>query len=93
MVRDLLADQKNTVLDLKAIDTVIESIPRENRGNTAYEVAAHLTASGQLAEAKRYWLTVADSGNTNFWWRVIAKSIFRERYRNQASGRAGPREV
>jgi tetratricopeptide (TPR) repeat protein len=93
LVRDALAGKKTASLDLKAVDDVIESIPRENRGNTAFEVAARLTASGHLDLAKRYWLTVSKARNTNFWWRVIALSILRDRYRSGPGDQSGPREV
>jgi tetratricopeptide (TPR) repeat protein len=80
LIRDAIARKEPGKLDLRAIDGIIESIPADRRGNTAFPVAAHLTANGQLDAARQYWLMVSEGKETNYWWRVFALSTLRERY-------------
>ncbi len=93
LIRDAIAVKKPGALDLKAIDSILDSIPLQTRGNTAFTVAAHLTADNRPNDAKRYWHMVAEIPQTNFWWRVIASSILRDGYPRKLPETSKPAEA
>ena len=74
LVRNAISAQKPGALDLKAIDAILEKMPTDRKANMAFVVAWRLTASNRLDEAKRFWVTVSEGKQTNFWWRVFALS-------------------
>jgi tetratricopeptide (TPR) repeat protein len=90
IIRDGIAAKESGLPNLEAIDAILASIPNPRKGNSAYLVAARLTANGHLAEAKPYWLMTAASGQSNYWWRVIALSILRERYPGDPTAKVPP---
>ena len=93
MIRNAIAAQKADSLDLKAIDEILESMPKDSRGNSAFPIAAHLTASGRRDESKRYWLMTSEGDTTNFWWRVIALSTLREMNPQDSGEKKAPGEI
>jgi len=93
LIRDANAAKKPGALDLKAVDGIHATMPGNTQRNSAFVIAAHLTANNRLEEAKRFWLMVADEKQTRFWWRVIALSILRERYPRDPGGRTRPEEI
>ena len=93
VIRDAIAAKKPGELDLKTIDGIFEKAPNAGSIGAAFVVAAHLMANGHRDLAKRFWLVVSDRQHTNLWWRVIALSILRERYRNESGSPTGPREI
>lgn len=78
-IREALSKGPAEKPDMTAIDAILETIPRENRGNTAFPVAARLTALGRADEAAPYWHLSAEAEGTNYWWRVMARSFLRSR--------------
>ena len=93
IVRNAIAAKKTDALDLKAIDAILENLPTDTKVNMAFVVAARLTASKRLDEAKRFWVILSEGKQTNFWWRIFAISTLRERYSQHPGGQTSPREV
>lgn len=87
-IRDAIAAKTPGKLDLPAIDEILDSIPKARKGNTAFSVAAHLTAAGRLDEARRYWAMVADGKQSNYWWQSFAMATLHDRYPKDAGGRS-----
>ena len=85
--------KKSGALDLKTIDGLLSEMPKETQGNSAFIVAAHLTAANRLPNAKRYWELVANARDTNYWWRVLALSALRELNFQPTEKSPKPREV
>lgn len=65
----------------------------QTRGNTAFVVAAHLTADNRTNDAKRDWHMVSEIAGTNAWWRVIANSILRDGYPRKPPESSKPAEA
>ena len=93
LIRDAIAAREPGALDLKTIDGILAKMPSNNQDRAAFVVAAYLTASKRLDEAKRFWVMVSEGEQTNFWRSVVALSTLRERYSANAGGRTWPREL
>lgn len=88
MIQKAIADRSPGKLDLAAVDKILDSIPKARKGNSAFSVAAHLTAAGRLDDARRYWTMVAQGRDSNYWWQTFALSTLRNRYPRGGDGRA-----
>jgi hypothetical protein len=63
--------------DLQAADSIIQSIPPERRGNTAFVVGLWLAHRGRYSEARNYLESSAHSPGVPEWMRALASVALR----------------
>ena len=68
---------------------LIDDIPEDSRWIPAFVVGSYLAGVNRHDEAKPYWRLTA--AGPNFWWKLIARSTMRERYRDPDTNKSGPK--
>ena len=77
LIRDSLADGGNQLLDLAAVDNVLDQMPAKNRVNADFFVGRYLVNRHRLDAARKYLKRCGDLGESHVWPQLLAIDALR----------------
>jgi hypothetical protein len=73
LLEAIVAKKEPEQMNLQEFDAIVETIPKDSRGNTAFILAAYLAEVNRPDLAKRYWEMVTSGSRSSTWWKCIAR--------------------